>query len=177
MYEPAGAPLHLIYAAKEWYIKTYNDPIVQWSAETAAGHDNWMGLFMHVEVVFTLPVVLYAVYRFGIHHKGTSGADELLFLVYALEVAFTTLVCIHDVFYWDSAVYSAELKKTFLVQFYGPWFVIRKCTSHPESRREVRVLTQANSKHLSEPSTWPPGFSVASGRPTLSWKAKSRSKG
>lgn len=136
MYEPAGAPLHLIYTAKEWYIKTYNDPIVQWSSETASGHDNWMGLFMHVEVVFTLPVVLYAVYRFGIHRRGTSGADELLFLVYALEVAFTTLVCIHDVFYWDSTVYSAELKKTFLVQFYGPWFVVRKCTSHPESRRD-----------------------------------------
>ncbi|KAL2262403.1 hypothetical protein VTK26DRAFT_1452 [Humicola hyalothermophila] len=124
LYEPAGAPLHAIYTAKEWYIKTYNDPIIQWSVETASGHDSWMGLFMHVEAVFVLPVVLYAIYRLGVQRRGTSGADELLFMLYALEIAFTTLVCINDVLFWDSAVYPAELKRTFLVQFYGPFFII-----------------------------------------------------
>ncbi|KAK4130485.1 hypothetical protein BT67DRAFT_390840 [Trichocladium antarcticum] len=124
VYEPAGAPLHFIFALKEWYIQTYNDPIVQWTVETAAGHDSWMGLFLRVEFVFLLPTVLYAVYRLGVQRRGTSGADELLFMVYALEVAFTTLVCIYDSFYWDDAVYSAELKRTFLVQFYGPWCLI-----------------------------------------------------
>ncbi|SPQ25032.1 c21ff612-e8cc-49cb-afda-36cf764f40fb [Thermothielavioides terrestris] len=124
VYEPTGAPLHAFYALKQWYIQMYNDPIVQWSPETASGHDSWIGLFLHVEFLFLLPTVLYGVYRLAVQRRGTSGADELLFLVYALEVAFTTLVCIHDTYYLDSAVYSDELKRTLRFQFYGPWCLI-----------------------------------------------------
>ncbi|KAK4235737.1 hypothetical protein C8A03DRAFT_36401 [Achaetomium macrosporum] len=124
VYEPAGAPLHAVYSLKQWYIQMYNDPIVQWSPETAAGHDSWMGLFLHIEFLFLLPTALYGVYRFAVQRRGTSGADELLFLVYALEVAFTTLVCIYDTYYLDSAVYSEQLKRTLRIQFYGPWCLI-----------------------------------------------------
>ncbi|KAL2022640.1 hypothetical protein VTK56DRAFT_4984 [Thermocarpiscus australiensis] len=124
LYEPAGSLLHPAYSLKQYYIRTYNDPIVQWSAETASGHDSWMGLFLRVELVFLLPTVLYGIYRLGVQRRGTSGADELLFLVFALELAFTTLVCIYDMFYWDDTVYSAELKRKFLYQFYGPYCVI-----------------------------------------------------
>lgn len=96
-----------------------------------------MGLFLYIEFGFTLPVVLYAVYRLGFSHrsKGTSGADELLFLVYGFETAFTTLVCFHDVFYWDESDYSAELKSTFKYNFFGPWIVMRQYSlSHLESK-------------------------------------------
>lgn len=127
-YEPAGAPLHAAYSVKQWYIQKYNDPIVQWSPESAAGHDSWMGLFLYLEAFFLLPTVLYGVYRLVVQRRGTSACDELLFLVYALEVAFTTLICIYDTFYWDNAVYSAELKREMQLQLYGPWFLIRK---HP----------------------------------------------
>lgn len=173
VYEPAGAPLHFIFALKEWYIQTYNDPIVQWTVETAAGHDSWMGLFLRVEFVFLLPTVLYAVYRLGVQHRGTSGADELLFMVYALEVAFTTLVCIYDSFYWDDAVYSAELKRTFLVQFYGPWCLIRKCLSGVAAIGSSLTV----HKHPSGLLTWQPGFSAASGQPMRLWKARSCGNG
>lgn len=146
VYEPAGAPLHPVYAVKQWYIQTYNDPIVQWSPETAAGHDSWMGLFLFLELAFVLPTALYGVYRLGLQRRGTSGADELLFFVYALELAFTTLVCIHDGFYWDNAVYPADLKRTLLVQFFGPWLLFRKCPSwcrascRPVSHRSQATL-------------------------------------
>lgn len=126
-YEPAGAPLHAAFALKQWYIQKYNDPVVQWSPATAAGHDSWMGLFLYLEFAFLLPTVLYGVYRLAVQRRGTSGADELLFLVYALEVAFTTLVCIYDTLYWDPAVHPAELKREMQVQLYGPWLVVRKC--------------------------------------------------
>ncbi|KAK4158225.1 hypothetical protein C8A00DRAFT_39420 [Chaetomidium leptoderma] len=123
-YEPAGAPLHFFHALKQWYIATYNDPVVQWSPETASGHDSWMGLFLYFELFFLLPTVLYGIYRLVLQRRGTSGADELLFLVYALEVAFTTFVCIYNTSYLDDALYPAELKRELQVQLYGPWFVI-----------------------------------------------------
>jgi len=83
---------------------------------------------MHIEFLFTLPIVLYTVYRLGIQRKGTSGADELLLLVYGLETALTTSVCLYDVSYWDDALYPSRLKNVFRFQFYGPWMLIRKLT-------------------------------------------------
>lgn len=129
-----------------------------------------MGLFLLLVFAFLLPTSLYGIYHLGLKRRGTSGADELLFLVYALEVAFTTLVSIFDSFYWDSAVYSAELKRTFLVQLYGPWCLVHEC------RPGVllgRCLTA--NKQPSAPSTWRPGSSLASRRPTPLWMPGSRS--
>ncbi|KAK0701584.1 transmembrane protein 6/97 [Lasiosphaeria miniovina] len=124
MYEPAGAPLHFAYNIKQDYVATYNDPIGQWSPETASGHDSWMGLFLYLEFAFILPAVLYAVFQLGVMRRGTSGATELLLLLYGFETALTTLVCIHDVAYWDPAAYSPEVKRTLTFQLFGPWFAI-----------------------------------------------------
>jgi hypothetical protein len=170
-YEPAGAPLHAAYELKQWYIQKYNDPVVQWSPETAAGHDSWMGLFLYLEFAFLLPTVLYGVYRLAVQRRGTSGCDELLFLVYALEVAFTTLVCIYDTFYWDNAVYSAELKRELQVQLYGPWFVIRKCLSKDPVGHRLTM-----NQRLSALSTWRPGSWAASRPPMPSRESESRSR-
>ncbi|GAB1316779.1 Efficient mitochondria targeting-associated protein 19 [Madurella fahalii] len=145
VYESADAPLYPAYALKEWYVKTYNDPIVQWTAETSSGHDSWMGLFLYLELVLLLPIVLYGIYRLGVQRRGTSGADELLFLVYALELAFTTLVCIFDSFYWDSAVYSTEVKRAFWVQFYGPWFIIPTLGAIDMATRILGRITAADA--------------------------------
>jgi len=139
MYEPAGSPLHAAFRSKQWYIASFNDPIVQWTPETSAGHDSWMGLFLFLEAAFLLPAILYGLYCFGIRRKGTSGEDELLFFVYALEVWFTTVICAFDVWNLDSAVWSAEIKHTLVIQFYGPYLVLRK--SNVRSR-SARTLTQ-----------------------------------
>jgi hypothetical protein len=125
MYEPAGAPLHFFHTVKTGFIETYNDPIVQWTPESASGHDSWMGLFLWLELLYLLPMALYGVYRLGVQRRGTSGADELLFLVYFAELAFTTLVCLFDSFYWDNSVYTSELKWS-IRQLYAPWIIVRK---------------------------------------------------
>lgn len=128
LHEAPGSPLHALAIFRQWYIREFNDPIVQWSPDKATGHDSWISLFMHIEFLFTLPIVLYTVYRLGIQRKGTSGADELLLLVYGLETALTTSVCLYDVSYWDDALYPSRLKNVFRFQFYGPWMLIRKLT-------------------------------------------------
>ncbi|KAK0627907.1 transmembrane protein 6/97 [Immersiella caudata] len=124
LYQPTGSPLHFFHGLKQQYIAETNDPIVQWTPETASGHDSWMGLFVYFEMVLALPVMLFTVYRLGIQRKGTSGAHELALLVYGFEAAFTTAVAMHDVFYWDNDVYTAEQKNKILFQMYAPWVVI-----------------------------------------------------
>lgn len=120
LYRHPGSPLHLLQQLKDFYVVTYNDPLVQRATEP-----NWMRLMFAVELCFQLPVVCYAAWRLG-GRQGTTGRLELLLLAYAFETAFSTLLCINDVFYWDAAVYSPAQKNVFLFQLYGPWFVIRK---------------------------------------------------
>ncbi|KAK1768154.1 transmembrane protein 6/97 [Phialemonium atrogriseum] len=125
LYEPPGSPLHLLQRIRTFYVATYNDPIVQWTP--ALGRDSWIPLFTRIEMLFQLPAAAYAVHRLGRRRRaGTTGADELLYLVYALETALTTLVCLNDVLWWDDVVYPAGLKRVFIFQIYGPWFAIRK---------------------------------------------------
>ena len=171
-YEPAGAPLHAVFAVKQEYIQKYNDPVVQWTPATASGHDSWMGLFLYIEFAFLLPTALYGVYRLGVQRRGTSGRDELLFLVYGLEVSFTTLVCIYDTLYWDSAACSAELKRELQVQLYGPWLVIRKCPPRGSQDRPRLTINQRPSA----PSTWLPGSWAVSRLQMRPREPKSRSR-
>ncbi|KAK1752014.1 hypothetical protein QBC47DRAFT_389454 [Echria macrotheca] len=124
LYLPATSPLHVFHALKADYIAQHNDPIAQWSPATAAGHDSWMGLFVYAELVLSLPILLFTVYRLCVQRRGTSGAHELALLVYAFETAFTTLTCIHDTLYWDPQVYSVEARKTLVVNMYSPWLIV-----------------------------------------------------
>ncbi|KAI7775646.1 hypothetical protein LA080_006484 [Diaporthe eres] len=118
LYKAPGSPLYFLQQMKDFYISTYNDPLVQ-----SATAPNWMHLVSVVEIGFQLPVALYATWRLS-GSRGTSGPFELLLLVYAFETAFSTLLCINDVFYWDPTVYSREQKNVFLFQLYGAWLVI-----------------------------------------------------
>ncbi|KAK3352514.1 transmembrane protein 6/97 [Lasiosphaeria hispida] len=124
LYELPGAPLHFAQLARLDYLAKYNDPIVQWSAETASGHDSWMGLFIVLEYSLALPVMLFTFYRFAIKRRGTSGAHELLLAAYGFETALATLVCIHDIFYWDETLYTLETKNTLIYSYYVPWLVV-----------------------------------------------------
>lgn len=129
-----GSPLHALHRFRQWYIDTHNDPLVQWSPSThpllSSGGGSWVPLFFWIELVFTLPTVLYAVARLGRIRAGTAatasttGSLELLLLVYALETALTTAVCIHNVSYWDPAVYSDAQKNVFRFQLMGPWLAM-----------------------------------------------------
>ncbi len=120
---PKDAPLHFLWTLHEWYLREYNDPIVGWTPESAGM--GWVPFFMHIETFFSLPVVLYALYRIGGSRAGTTGPLELLLLIYSFHTSFTTAICINDVLYWDPAVYSPAQKKDFF-QMFTPWCVIRK---------------------------------------------------
>lgn len=120
LYKTPDSPLYFMQQLKDFYIAAYNDPLVQPETEP-----NWMHLVSVVEVSFQLPVALYSAWRLS-GSRGTSGPFELLLLVYAFETAFSTLLCINDVFYWDPTVYSQEQKNVFHFQLYGAWLVIRK---------------------------------------------------
>lgn len=121
---PPTSPLHFLERLRNYYIATFNDPIVQWTSDL--GHDNWIPLFFHIEMLFLLPVCMYTVYSqgFGNRKVGFTGPEELLYLIYSFVTAFTTLVCVNDVFYWDEAIYDHKAKNVFLWQLYGPWVLI-----------------------------------------------------
>jgi len=129
LWQPPTGPLHFLHRLRSWYVSTYNDPIMQWTPDL--GRDNWISLFFHLEILFLLPTCMYAVYQHGVRADRKDGGrftgpEELLYLVYAFQTAFTTLVCIHDVAYWDPGVYSASAKRMFVFGLYGPYFAIRK---------------------------------------------------
>lgn len=129
LHEPPSSPLHILDRVRSFYVETYNDPLLQWTP--SKGHDNWIPFFYHVEMTFLLPVCFYAVYQHAFLNRktGFTASEELLYLMYSFITGFTTLVCVHDVFYWDPAVYSAQDKNMFLYALYGPWVLIRKLSS------------------------------------------------
>jgi len=145
-YEPAGSPLHIFYTAKTEYLAEHRDPIPQWSPATASGHDSWMGLFLYLEWAVALPILLFTVYRLGVQRKGTSGAHELALLALSVEVALTTLVCIHDVYYWDAS-YTAEAKLKLVTTMYSPWLIVRKLIGPPPPKESVLMADSDASIH------------------------------
>ncbi|KAK3398887.1 transmembrane protein 6/97 [Sordaria brevicollis] len=136
LYLQPSSPLHPFHLLRQQYLLETNDPISQWSFSSSipGSHDSWIGLFMYFEFFFSLPVVLYGFYRLALA-RGTTGPQELLYLLYALETAFTTLICIHDVFYWDPAVYSPEIKRKMVVQYLGPWVLVPSIMAIDMARR------------------------------------------
>ena len=106
---------------------------------------------MWIELAFTLPVVVYAVYRFASMKAAattsTTGPLELLLVVYAFETALTTAVCINDVGYWTPALYSTAEKNVFRFQLFGPWFAMRKTLS-TNVYCHVPKLTNGSRPHV-----------------------------
>lgn len=96
-----------------------------------------MGVFVYFELALALPVMLFTVYRLGIKRQGTSGAHELALMVYGFEAAFTTVIAMHDVFYWDNTVYTAAQKNKLLTQMYLPWLIVREFSPIPSGCLEM----------------------------------------
>lgn len=85
-----------------------------------------MPFLFSIEIAFQLPVSLYSVYRLGRGSKGTTGAHELLLLIYAFETAFSTMLCLNHVVYLDPADFTPEQRDVFWYQLMGPWVAVRK---------------------------------------------------
>lgn len=127
LYQAPGAPLHVLQQLRDFYIAEYNDPIVQ---EDKQPH--YMGILFVIEVAMQLPIAFYSVYRLGLgsgKRAGTTGRFELALLVYALETALSTVLCLHFVYSLDPVEYPK--RNVMLLQNYGPWFVARKFAANP----------------------------------------------
>lgn len=118
LYKDPGAPLHILQQLRDFYVSEYNDPIVQ---EDKQPH--YMGIFFAIEIAMQLPMAFYSVYRLS-GKKVTSGRFELALLVYALETALSSVLCLHFVYLQDPVEYPK--KDITILQGYVPWVVARK---------------------------------------------------
>lgn len=135
LYAKPDSPLHFLQLLRDFYISTYNDPFFVAPHDS---HPSWFQLFTYLEIFYQLPMAVWMVYRFS-RRSATTPGFELAVLVFSVECIVTTLTCIHDVFYWDPAVYSQAQKNVFIFNLYGPWVVIRK--SPPYAMRPESGLT------------------------------------
>ncbi|KAI1113856.1 transmembrane protein 6/97 [Nemania sp. NC0429] len=128
LWVPPDSPLHALSRLRSYYIEAYND---QFFARPAAEIPSFFPLFAFLELVFHLPVSLWAVGALwgggGNRNRGSgplSGAAELLLLVYGLETALTTFTCMYDAALWDPAVVSFEQKTVLVGGLYGGYFAL-----------------------------------------------------
>ncbi|KAI1382705.1 transmembrane protein 6/97 [Hypoxylon trugodes] len=126
LWVPPSAPLHFLYDLRVYYIETYND---QFFAPPPAAIPSFFPLFAFLELVFHLPVSLWAVRALlgggrGAKQSGLSGSAELLLLVYGIETALTTGTCMYEAFLWDPLVVTAQQKVVLLGGLYGGYLAV-----------------------------------------------------
>ncbi|KAI1652953.1 transmembrane protein 6/97 [Daldinia decipiens] len=119
LWVPPSSPFHFLYELRVYYIDTYND---QFFAPPPATIPSFFPLFAFLELVFHLPVSLWAVR--ALFSGGLNGNAELLLLVYGIETALTTATCMYEAFLWDPAVVTAEQKAVLLGGLYGGYLAI-----------------------------------------------------
>ena len=122
LWAPAGAPLHFLADLRAYYLAEYGD---QFFAPPPAEVPSFFPLFALLELVFHLPVSLWAVGRLSRSGSaGLRGKDELLLLVYGLETALTTATCMYEVYLWDPALVSPRQKVVLLGGLYGGYLAL-----------------------------------------------------
>jgi hypothetical protein len=144
-------------------VQTLNDPILGWKWDSPQAHEMaYVGMLLWAEILFLMPVAVYGAWALWptSAKKGTTGPQELLFLVWCCEMFFSTAICINNVFWWDPVAYPADVKRTFVLT-YGAWVVVRKL--HPMRASlpgGLALLTTRSSFHglrhvYPHPSTLP----------------------
>jgi hypothetical protein len=130
LWEPEGSILRPLGVLHEYVLASMKDPILGWSASSPKAHEMaYVGLLLWGEILFLMPVAVYGAWALWPTRakKGTTGPQELLFLIWAFEMAFSTVICMNNIFWWDPVEYPDDVKRSF-VFVYGPWVVVRKST-------------------------------------------------
>ncbi|KAL2760267.1 hypothetical protein ACRALDRAFT_1067140 [Sodiomyces alcalophilus JCM 7366] len=122
LWEPEGSPLNILLGLRGLYAKWTNDP---YFVTPHAELPPWFRLFTFIEAGYQLPMALWMFRVFKDSRRGTTPGFELACVVFGLQVALTSLVCVWDVAYWDPSVYSVCDKNMFVFAIYGPWVIIR----------------------------------------------------
>ncbi|KAI2623702.1 transmembrane protein 6/97 [Xylaria nigripes] len=128
-WQPEDSPLHILSTLRDYYFTTYND---QFFRPPPAPIPTFFPLYAYLELLFHLPVSLWAVRVFlsaprrssGSSQSRISGSAELLLLVYGIETILTTLTCIYDAVHWDPAVVTLEQKKVLIGGMYGGYLAL-----------------------------------------------------
>ncbi|KAI0132899.1 transmembrane protein 6/97 [Xylariales sp. AK1849] len=115
LWSTPGAPLSFLGDLRVYYLKTYKD---QFFAPAPATIPSFFPLFAFLELVFHLPVSIWAVKEFW-KKGGLSGKGELLILVYGVETAVTTATCMWEAWLWDEKLITLAEKGVLLGGLYG----------------------------------------------------------
>ncbi|KAI1299038.1 transmembrane protein 6/97 [Xylaria venustula] len=121
LWQPANAPLAFLGQLRSYYARTYNDQFFQPPPVTVPP---FFTLFAFFELIFHLPVSLWAVQALWSGKVKRSGGAELLLLVYGFQTALTTITCMYEAALWDSEVVSFEQKVTVVGGLYGGYFAL-----------------------------------------------------
>ncbi|KAI8956847.1 transmembrane protein 6/97 [Daldinia sp. FL1419] len=141
LWVPPSSPLHFLYDLRVYYIETYND---QFFAPPPATIPSFFPLFAFLELVFHLPVSLWAVRVLG--NSGLNGSAELLLLVYGIETVLTTATCMYEAFLWDHAVVTAEQKIILLCGLYGGYLAVAVLLSIDMYARLLKRLSTVETR-------------------------------
>ncbi|KAI2618088.1 transmembrane protein 6/97 [Hypomontagnella submonticulosa] len=142
LWVPESSPLHFLYNLRVYYIETYND---QFFAPPPAPIPSFFPLFAFLELVFHLPVSLWAV-RALVSRRGLDGRAELLLFVYGVETALTTATCMYEAYLWDPAVVTAEQKMVLLGGLYGGYFAVAALLTADMYVRLVKRLDAVDAR-------------------------------
>ncbi|KAI0379250.1 transmembrane protein 6/97 [Hypomontagnella monticulosa] len=142
LWVPPSSPLHFLYDLRVYYIETYND---QFFAPPPAPIPSFFPLFAFLELVFHLPVSLWAVRAF-FSRSGLSGRAELLLFLYGVETALTTATCMYEAYLWDPAVVTKEQKVVLLGGLYGGYFAIAMLLTVDMYLRLVKRLDAVDAR-------------------------------
>ncbi|KAI5862069.1 transmembrane protein 6/97 [Durotheca rogersii] len=151
LWVPPSSPLHFLYDLRVYYIETYND---QFFAPPPAPIPSFFPLFAFLELVFHLPVSLWAVGAFlrgdGGKQSALGGRSELLLLVYGIETALTTATCMYEALLWDPAVVTVQQKVVLLGGLYGGYLAVAILLTSDMYTRLVNRLDAVEARKKAE---------------------------
>ncbi|KAK8105600.1 integral membrane protein-like protein [Apiospora kogelbergensis] len=114
----ATGPLAPLGQLRAYYLESYKDQFFQ-----PSGVPSFFALFAFFELVFHLPVSVWAVRALGTK-AALTGKDELLLFLYGVETALTTVTCMWEAYGWDEALITGAEKVTLIGGLYGSYFVV-----------------------------------------------------
>ncbi|KAK8042389.1 hypothetical protein PG994_012872 [Apiospora phragmitis] len=94
------------------------------SSSAPRGSPRFFPLFCFLELVFHLPVSVWAVNVLSANKTRLRGRDELLFFLYGVETALTTATCMWEAYGWSEELVTGAEKVTLIGGLYGSYFAV-----------------------------------------------------